>query len=172
MGSIKYALYAITAITFIIVVLKFNPYALKNLSHYGGFMPYGITSLFAAMPIAMFSFGGARTIPDFAEEVKRRRSLIWGLILTVIGQAVIYITFAAIFVLSTDWRALSLPEGDWGALLNIARNPYYMLASAYHLPHNVRITDDLPNSCLIHGWLRIHGCRYEGDAGYCKVKAY
>jgi len=134
MGSIKYALYAIMAITFIIVALKFNPYALKNLSHYGGFMPYGITGLFAAMPIAMFSFGGARTIPDFAEEVKRRRSLIWGLILTVIGQAVIYITFAAIFVLSTDWRALSLPEGDWGALLNIARNPYYMLASAYHLP--------------------------------------
>jgi amino acid transporter len=75
-------------------------------------MPYGITGLFAAMPIAMFSFGGARTIPDFAEEVKRRWSLIWGLILTVIGQAVIYITFAAIFVLSTDWRALSLPEGD------------------------------------------------------------
>jgi len=60
--------------------------------------------------------------------------LIWGLILTVIGQAVIYITFAVVFALSTDWRALSLPEGDWGALLNIARNPYYMLASAYHLP--------------------------------------
>ncbi|WP_291999009.1 APC family permease [Caldivirga sp.] len=134
MGWIKYVLYISMAIIFIIVALKFNPYALKNLTHYGGFMPYGVTGLFAAMPIAMFSFGGSRTIPDFAEEVKNRRNLIWGLIFTVIGEAAIYITFAALFVLSTDWRALGLPEGDWGALLNIAKNPYYILASAYHLP--------------------------------------
>ncbi|MGC9135791.1 amino acid permease [Caldivirga sp.] len=79
MGWIKYVLYISMAIIFIIVALKFNPYALKNLTHYGGFMPYGITGLFAAMPIAMFSFGGSRTIPDFAEEVKNRRNLIWGL---------------------------------------------------------------------------------------------
>ena len=68
-GSIKYVLYALMAVIFIIVALRYNPYALKNLTQYGGFMPYGITGLFAAMPITMFSFGGARTIPDFAEEV-------------------------------------------------------------------------------------------------------
>lgn len=133
-GSIKYVLYALMAVIFAMVTLKYNPYALRNFTQYGGFMPYGVTGLFAAMPIAMFSFGGSRTIPDFAEEIKNKRNLIYGLIFTVIGEAAIYITFSVLFILSTDWKALGLPEGDWASLLNIARNPYYVLASAYHLP--------------------------------------
>ncbi|ABW01758.1 amino acid permease-associated region [Caldivirga maquilingensis IC-167] len=134
-GSMKFALYAIMAIVFALTALKFNPYVLKNLTNYGGFMPYGVTGLFAAMPIAMFSFGGARTIPDFAEEIKGKRSIVPGLILTVVGQGVIYVTFAALFVLSVDWGVFHIRPGDWSSFLNISRNPYYYLAAAYKLPY-------------------------------------
>ena len=53
-----------------------NPDSVKNFSSYGGFMPYGVAGLFGAMPIAMFSFGGARWVADFAEELKEKRYIL------------------------------------------------------------------------------------------------
>jgi amino acid transporter len=122
-GWLKFALYAVIAVTFIGIALTFNPYSIQNFTAFGGFLPYGATGLFAAMPIAMFSFGGARMIPDFAEEAKDKSVLIKGLLLTVLGEAVIYVTFAVIFTLATDWRAMGITAGNWAALLNIAENP-------------------------------------------------
>ncbi len=133
-GWLKFALYAVIAVTFIGIALTFNPYSIQNFTAFGGFLPYGATGLFAAMPIAMFSFGGSRTIPDFAEEAKDKSVLIKGLLLTVLGEAVIYVTFAVIFTLATDWRAMGITAGNWAALLNIAENPYYILAKAYGIP--------------------------------------
>jgi len=133
-GWLKVALYVLMALFFIWVGLSKNPDSVKNFSSYGGFMPYGVAGLFGAMPIVMFSFGGARWVADFAEELKEKRYILYGILITVIGEAVIYLTFTLAFILNVNWSALGIAAGDWTGLLSLLQLPYYAMASSYHVP--------------------------------------
>ncbi len=133
-GWLKVALYVLMAAFFIWIGLSVNPDSVRNFTAYGGFMPYGLAGLFAAMPIVMFSFGGARWLADFAEELKDRRYIIYGILITVIGEGVIYLTFTLAFLLNVNWSALGVAPGHWTSLLSLLELPYYAMASTYHLP--------------------------------------
>ncbi len=133
-GWLKVALYVLMAAFFIWIGLSVNPDSVRNFTAYGGFMPYGLAGLFAAMPIVMFSFGGARWVADFAEELKDRRYIIYGILITVIGEGVIYLTFTLAFLLNVNWSALGVAPGHWTSLLSLLELPYYAMASTYHLP--------------------------------------
>lgn len=67
-GTVKYIIYILPA--FLLLLVFFN---VKNFTAYG-FLPFGVAGIFSSMPYAMFAFGGARVIPDFAEEVKKRHT--------------------------------------------------------------------------------------------------
>jgi amino acid transporter len=83
------------------------------------------------MPYAMFAFGGARVIPDFAEEVKRRKYIVYALILTVVGEGLLYLLYDYAFITGLNWSVLGVKSGDWAGL-KIAGNPFITLSSNYH----------------------------------------
>jgi amino acid transporter len=64
-----------------------------NFTDYGGFAPFGASGVLAAVPVAMFAFGGIRVLPDFAEEVRDPKHLRSTILVSVIGQSLIYILF-------------------------------------------------------------------------------
>lgn len=128
-GSIKVAIYILPAV---ILILMLN--RVSNFVNYGGFMPYGVAGIFAAMPYAMFAFGGARIIPDFAEEMKRRRFIIYALIATIVSETAIYILYDYSFITSIIWGRVHVKPGDWASLANvITGNPFITLSSLYHV---------------------------------------
>ncbi|EZQ10547.1 MULTISPECIES: APC family permease [Acidianus] len=126
-GTIKYIIYVLPAL-----LLLFAFVNLKNFTQYNGFIPFGVSGIFAAMPYAMFAFGGARVIPDFAEEVKKKKDLIYALIITVIGEGLIYLLFDFTFISNLDWSKLGIQTGNWGNLDKIIGNPFIVLASTFH----------------------------------------
>jgi len=69
-GGIKILLYLALAIG-IAVVLGYA----SNFTHYHGFAPFGTAGVLAAVPVAMFAFGGIRVLPDFAEECNEAKDL-------------------------------------------------------------------------------------------------
>jgi amino acid transporter len=126
-GIIKIALYLTVAIG--ILLVSFN---IGNFTNYGGFLPFGLAGVFSAVPLAMFAFGGIRVLPDFAEEVKDTERLKEGILLTVVGQSLIYVLFSIAFVGALNWKGLGISEGNWEALSSLSGNPFIDLASSYH----------------------------------------
>lgn len=92
-GAVKLVLYVALALGVMGVF-----FSAKNFVSYGGLAPFGLAGMFTAIPLAMFAFGGIRVIPDYAEEARDRRRLSSAIILTVIGQTLIYVLFAIAFV--------------------------------------------------------------------------
>ncbi|MEM3947297.1 MAG: APC family permease [Metallosphaera sp.] len=125
-GTIKYIIYILPA--FLLLVSFFD---VRNLTSYG-FIPFGVSGIFAAMPYAMFAFGGARVIPDFAEEVKKRSYLVYALIATVIGEGIVYLLFDFTFITNLNWTKLGLIPGEWSSLNSLVGNPFIVLASHLH----------------------------------------
>jgi amino acid transporter len=123
LGGIKIVLYLLLAIGFILVLGKAS-----NFTAFGGFAPYGIGPIFAAVPIAMFSFGAIRVIPDFAEEAKDSRTLKVGIIYTLAAQFVIYVLFSVALVAGLSWGTLSVKVGEWTALTKVTANPFIAIA--------------------------------------------
>ena len=123
-GGIKLLLYVLVAIGFI----SFAHFG--NFSLHGGFMPFGMAGVFAAIPFAMFAFGGIRVIPDYAEEsTDAKRSMGRSIIITLIGQTVIYILFAVAFLASLNWAQVHIPTGDWAKLTTLPGNPFLAIVS-------------------------------------------
>lgn len=81
------------------------------------------------MPYAMFAFGGARVIPDLAEEVKNKVYLIYALIITVVTEGVIYLFFNFAFLTNLDWSKIGVATGNWSGLSRVQGNPFIDLAS-------------------------------------------
>ena len=125
-GIIKLIMYVAVAIG--VVFVSFN---VSNFTSYG-FLPFGIAGVFSAVPLAMFAFGGIRVLPDYAEETKDPDKLKEGIILTVLGQSLIYVLFAVAFVGAINWSGLGIKEGDWSALSSLPGNPFIDIASSYH----------------------------------------
>jgi amino acid transporter len=79
----------------------------------------------------MFAFGGIRVIPDYAEETKVRHKLAAAIIVTVIGQTLIYVLFSIAFVGGINWSAVSLSPGNWTAVTNaLPGNPFVDLSQS------------------------------------------
>lgn len=106
-GSIKVAIYILPAVILILMLNK-----VSNFVNYGGLMPYGVTGIFTAMPYAMFAFGGARIIPNFAEEMKRRRFIIYALIATIVSETAMYILYDYSFITSIIWSKVHVKPED------------------------------------------------------------
>ncbi len=103
-----------------------------NLTSYGGFLPFGFSGVFLAIPFAMFAFGGIRVLPDYAEESKKFRKLPLAIIIVVIGQLLIYLFLDWIFVTGIDWGRLGISPGNWAGVGAIAGNPFITIAHSYN----------------------------------------
>ncbi len=126
-GSVKYIIYLLPA--FLLLLIYYNP---VNFTAYHGILPFGVSGVFAAMPYAMFAFGGARIIPDLAEEVKNKSYLIYALILTVLSDGIIYLFFNFTFITNLDWSKFGVTTGNWAGLSNVQGNPFIDLASDHN----------------------------------------
>jgi len=122
-GTIKMILYLAVLFGFLIYLFHY-----QNFTAYGGFSPFGFAGIFSAIPLAMFAFGGIRVIPDYAEETKDHKVLGKAILYTVLGQTTIYVAFAIAFIASLDWSGLGISIGNWGALSNLAGNPFIDIA--------------------------------------------
>ncbi|MEM3320181.1 MAG: APC family permease [Metallosphaera sp.] len=123
-GSIKLVLYVALALGVMGVF-----FSARNFVSYGGVAPFGLAGMFSAIPLAMFAFGGIRVIPDYAEEAKNKRKLSSAIILTVIGQTLIYVLFAVAFIGGINWSVHSLTPGNWtGITTALPGNPFVDLA--------------------------------------------
>ncbi len=105
-----------------------------NFSHYGGFAPFGASGVLAAVPVAMFAFGGIRVLPDFAEEVGNTKHLRSTIFVSVVGQSLIYILFGVAFVGALSWSRLKVTPGHWSGLSGVSGNPFVLLTSHHGLP--------------------------------------
>uniref|UniRef100_A0A2U9ISP1 Amino acid transporter n=1 Tax=Metallosphaera hakonensis JCM 8857 = DSM 7519 TaxID=1293036 RepID=A0A2U9ISP1_9CREN len=106
-------------------------FSARNFVSYGGVTPFGLAGMFTAIPLAMFAFGGIRVIPDYAEETKDRHKLSSAIILTVIGQTLIYVLFAVAFVGGINWTKISLTPGEWSNVTTaLPGNPFVDISQA------------------------------------------
>lgn len=107
-------------------------YDSKNLFAYHGFLPFGFSGVFLAIPFAMFAFGGIRVLPDYAEESKKYRKLPLAIIIVVVGQLAIYLLLDWVFVTGIDWTRLRIAVGNWSGVSSIPGNPFIYLANSYN----------------------------------------
>src|SRR5579875_1399059 len=126
-GVIKLLLYI--AVGFTLAFVFFDP---KNFSNYNGFLPFGFPGVFAAIPFAMFAFGGIRVLPDYAEETRNFRRLPLAIILVIVGQLLIYLFLDSVFVGGIDWAKLGISPGDWVGVSGIPGNPFITISHAYN----------------------------------------
>ncbi|WP_337861148.1 amino acid permease [Ferroplasma sp.] len=96
----------------------------------GNFMPYGASSIFAAMVPAgvIFSYEGFRQGLDYAGETKNpKRSVPLGMIGAMLAAMATYILLQIAFIGAVNWKAAGVPVGDWSALLTSkwSANPFY-----------------------------------------------
>jgi amino acid transporter len=137
-GVAKLILYLIIPVGLLLVV--FEPRNVASLP--GGFVPYGWAAAFSAIPLGMFAFGGTRVVPDYAEEMKNpQRDAPLAILLVVVGQTLIYILFAATYVLGIRWSTFGVTPGNWTGLkpITAAANPVIYLASSYHISYLVLV---------------------------------
>ncbi|WP_242968512.1 APC family permease [Sulfobacillus sp. hq2] len=126
-GIAKLLLYVVVGIGFLSFAHS------QNFTAYGGFMPFGMGGVFAAIPLGMFAFGGIRVIPDYAEEVKQPRLLGHAILWSVLGQTIIYVLLSLGFLTALDWSQLKIHPGTWSAIASIAGNPFLTIAQGAHV---------------------------------------
>ena len=95
-----------------------------------GFLPYGSSSIFAAMVPAgvIFSYEGFRQGLDYAGETKNpKKSVPLGMISAMLAAMATYILLQIAFIGAINWKAAGVPVGDWSALLSStwSANPFY-----------------------------------------------
>jgi amino acid transporter len=89
---------AIPVLTIIVLLFKFHP---SNFSAGGGFMPYGVKALFAAIPSAgiIFAYLGFEQADQLAAEIKDpQRNLPRAIMLAVFIGIVIYVMLQVVFI--------------------------------------------------------------------------
>jgi amino acid transporter len=105
---------AIPVVTIIILLFKFKS---NNLGAGGGFMPYGIKALFAAIPSAgiVFAYLGFEQADQLAGEIKNpQRNLPRAIMLAIGIGTVIYILLQVVFIAAMDPSLLA--HGGFGAI--------------------------------------------------------
>ena len=135
-GIVKLVLYLAVAIGLVFVFFNY-----KNLTAYHGFIPLGSSSVFLAIPLAMFAFGGIRVLPDYAEEAANKKKLPKAIIVVVIGQLLIYLLYDFVFVTGIDWHRLGIKTaGNWPAVGQIVGNPFIAMANSYNVSWLLTLT--------------------------------
>ncbi|HEY6311388.1 MAG TPA: APC family permease [Streptosporangiaceae bacterium] len=126
---------AIPVIAIIILLFKFNPH---NLGAGGGFMPYGIKALFAAIPSAgiVFAYLGFEQADQLAGEIKDpQKNLPRAIILACSIGIIIYVMLQLVFIAAIPHDLISGPKGWLGIpkTNQIAIGPFAGLAGAVGL---------------------------------------
>ena len=117
---------------FCIIVLLFKMHG-SNFGAQGGFMPYGIKSLFAAIPAAgiVFAYLGFEQADQLAGEIKNpQKNLPRAIILAVLIGTAIYILLQVVFIGALQPSTLT---HGWAALANntgLASGPFAFIAGA------------------------------------------
>lgn len=109
---------------------------LANLSNDGGFMPNGVSSIWLALAVVMFSFGGIELISVSAAEAKdpvrsvrsAAKAMMWRL-------AFFYVLSLFVVVALIPWRDASAMQGE------IETSPFVMVFSQMHIPFIAGITN-------------------------------
>ena len=126
---------AIPVLAIIVLLFKFHP---NNLGAGGGFMPYGIKALFAAIPSAgiVFAYLGFEQADQLAGEVKDpQRNLPRAIILACSIGIIIYVLLQLVFIAAIPHSLISGPQG-WAGIPKtspIAVGPFAGLAGAVGL---------------------------------------
>jgi len=120
---------------FAIIVLLFKFHG-SNFGSHGGFMPYGIKSVFAAIPAAgiVFSYLGFEQADQLAGEIKNpQKNLPRAIILAILIGTAIYVLLQVVFIgaltpgqLAHGWTALGTNAG-------LSSGPFAFLAGAVAL---------------------------------------
>ena len=131
-SSITWWKVAIPVLTIIILLFKFHP---NNLGAGGGFMPYGIKALFAAIPSAgiVFAYLGFEQADQLAGEVKDpQKNLPRAIILATSIGIIIYVMLQLVFIAAMPHALISGPKGWLGipSTNQIATGPFAGLAGA------------------------------------------
>jgi amino acid transporter len=124
LGGLKLVIYLLLAAGVIIFLGHGSAF-----TRYHGFAPFGFSGILAAVPVAMFAFGGIRVLPDFSEELSDAKDLKVSIIVSLIGQAIIYTLFGLAFVMAIDWSKLGVGKGIWGKLGTVSGNPFVLLTT-------------------------------------------
>ncbi|MGW5149218.1 APC family permease [Rhodococcus koreensis] len=107
-------------IPIVVAVLLFFSFQSENFTDFGGFAPYGGSSIFHAMTAGgvVFAFNAIRVIADFGGESANPRKhlpiaiVVGGLLIPL----VIYLALQVGFLGAMDWTSLGLTPGDWQGL--------------------------------------------------------
>jgi amino acid transporter len=105
---------AVPVFAIIVLLFKFNP---KNLGAGGGFMPFGIKSLFGAIPSAgiVFAYLGFEQADQLAGEIKNpQRNLPRAIIGAVLIGVTIYVMLQFAFIGAIPHSLISGPKGWLG----------------------------------------------------------
>ncbi|MEY2343042.1 APC family permease [Acidithiobacillus sp. IBUN Pt1247-S3] len=123
LGVIKLALYTFVALGFVSLGHWVNFHGM------GGFLPYGIGGIIAAVPLGMYAFGSLRVLPDFTEEVHDARVIPSAILWSLLGQTVLYALFGVALVAGLQWSGVHILPGNWSSLAKLQGNPFVLLAS-------------------------------------------
>lgn len=107
-----------------------------NLTNDGGFMPHGVSSIWLALAVVMFSFGGIELISVSAAEAKdpvrsvrsAAKAMMWRL-------AFFYVLSLFVVVALIPWRDASALQGE------LETSPFVMVFSQMHIPFIAGITN-------------------------------
>jgi len=120
---------AIPIFAIIVLLFKFHP---SNFGH-GGFMPYGMQSVFLAIPTAgiVFSYLGFEQADQLAGEIKNpQRNLPRAIIIAILLGTVIYVLLQVVFIGSLQPSTLIHGFSGLGTNTGLASGPFAFIAGA------------------------------------------
>ncbi len=105
------------AIPILAIIVLFTQFKSKNFGAGGGFMPYGLQSVFSAMPTAgiVFAYLGFEQADQLAGEIKNpQKNLPRAIIIAILLAIAIYILLQVVFIGAIPHSEISGPKGWLG----------------------------------------------------------
>jgi len=121
---------AIPVLAIIVLLFKFHP---SNFGAAGGFMPFGIKSVFSAIPASgiVFAYLGFEQADQLAAEIKNpQRNLPRAIIGAIAIGTVIYIMLQVVFIGALQPSALAKGWAGLGTNTGLASGPFAFVAGA------------------------------------------
>ncbi|KWZ83971.1 amino acid permease [Heyndrickxia coagulans] len=135
---------------------------LQNFTAHGGFFPKGILSIFSALLIVMFSFGGSELIGLTVIELKNAESILPKVIKNFVWRIVLFYTAPILVICGlVPWNEISHHASPFVQVLSIAG-----LQGSAHLMNFILITAVLSaaNSGIYGCTRMLHSLSLEGEA--------
>jgi amino acid transporter len=105
------------AVPILAIIVLFTQFKSKNFGAGGGFMPYGLQSVFSAMPTAgiVFAYLGFEQADQLAGEIKNpQKNLPRAIIIAILLAIAIYILLQVVFIGAIPHSEISGPKGWLG----------------------------------------------------------